>query len=1061
MRIIPPRWLLVPVLFSALAPAGVLAAESQLRDIGHGTNLRLAGTDDAAARKVYIVQLREPSAAELHARIAAAGKPAGSAAPRFDKNDPNMQDHAAKLAAAQDRVLAKAGHGAEKIYSYVYGLNGFAARMSPAAAHKLEALPEVANVWEDEVRPLATNYSPEFLGLYSGEESLRGGLGLDGEDIVIAFIDSGVYPEHPALADTQEVDRPRACQGSWAENSLLGRWLCRKYRRAEDLLVYEPPLDWNGVCQEGDRFEASDCNNKLIGARWFADGARAGGPIDSGEIFSPRDVDGHGTHTATTAAGNRVRASVYDTEIGTVEGMAPRARVAVYKACWLRPDEQRASCNSSDLAQAVDAAVADGVDIINYSVGSSLLRISAPDDIALFAAAKAGILAIVAAGNDGPNLGTIGSPAGGPWVLTTAASSRDGETSVEAMEIEAPATIAGRYAVREANFTPPLAEADPVEGLLVLADDGEDVLPDDEPGTTTDACEALVNGGEMDGNIALIQRGGCDFDVKVRNAADAGAAAVVVYNDAGGPIVMNSSNDVQGTVPAVMVGQADGNLFIAEIDAGNDITAVLDKSLFITAAETGNLVPAFSSRGPGPVQDILKPDVTAPGVNIFAGTTADAVNSGGGQQFGYLSGTSMATPHVSGVAALLLERHPDWSPAALKSALMTTARQDLTQADGESPVHGFDFGAGHIVPNSAARPGLVYELATEDYDAMACGFDYEVVTPERCIELQDAGYSFLARDMNQPSIAVSRLTGELTLTRRVTNVDDVSGTYAVTVEAPSGIQVNVNPPTLSLTPGATAEYDVTLRYETGPLDLWRFGALTWSSAEHDVRSTVAVKPVSVAAPAELVGEGTDGNLAFDVEFGYTGVYEARTHGLRLPVVIEDFVDNDPSKTFSFRATNGVTAHMIDVPANQLYLRFALFDALTDGADDLDMYVYYCPDGVTCNKIGESGEPTSQERFDYYRPPAGVYAVLIHGFETDQVTGGPGAYYTLLGWSIGEFDDRGNMSVSAPSFISAGSTEAVAVDWFGLATGTIYMGAISHNTPAGLAAMTLLTILVPN
>jgi subtilisin family serine protease len=1042
-------------------PATGLPADSALRDAGLGHNLRLAGTEQPGARRVYIVQLREPSAAELHSRSTAVSGKAGGPplALRMDRNDPGIRDHTLKLAAEQDRVLALAGGGTEKLYSYVYGMNGFAARMTPEAAHKLEALPEVVNVWEDEIRPLATNYSPNFLDLYDGNGGLRGALGLDGENVVIGFIDSGVYPEHPSLGEKQEVNRPRLCRGSWAENSLLGRWLCRRFRRAEDVVMYEPPAAWNGICEAGTQFDATACNNKLIGARWFAEGAQASGPIDDNEIFSPRDVDGHGTHTATTAAGNRVTASLYGASLGTVEGMAPRARVAVYKACWLRPGDQRATCNTSDLASAVDAAVADGVDIINYSVGSSLLRIAAPDDIALFGAAKAGVLAVVAAGNDGPNLGTIGSPAGGPWVLTTGASTRDGETSIEAMQINAPAGLAGRYAVREASFTPPLADVDLIEGALVLADDGEDVLPGGEPGTTSDACEALINGTELNGNIALIQRGGCDFDVKVLNAADAGASAVVVFNDAGPAIVMGGS--ISGTfVPAVMVGQADGGLFLAEIDAGNVITAVLDKSLFLTQAETGNIMPAFSSRGPGPVEDLLKPDVTAPGSNILAGISPDAVNSPSGQPYGYLSGTSMATPHVSGVAALLLELHPDWSPAALKSALMTSTRQDLTLPDGETPLHAFDFGAGHIVPNAAADPGLVYDLSADDYDAAACGFGYEVVPADRCAELESAGFSLLARDLNLPSIAVARLTGQQTVTRRVKNVDDAAATYTATVEPPAGMQVLVEPPSLALGPGETGEFDVTITYESGPLDLWSFGALTWQSGDHEVRSPIAVKPSTVSAPSELTAEGANGTLAFDVAFGYSGVYEPRVHGLRLPLVIDGFVDNDPSKTFTFRSTDGVTAHLVDVPADQLYLRFSLFDALTDGEDDLDMYVYYCPDGVTCNKIGESGEPTSQERFDYYRPPAGRYAVLIHGFATDQVAGGPGANYSLLGWSLGDVDDRGNMTVTGPSFV-AGGTETVSVDWFGLSTGTIYFGAVSHNTPSGLAALTLISILVPN
>lgn len=1044
--------LVAPLL--AIADAG-----PGLRDGGAPGNIRLEGSDNPAQRKVYIVQLREPAAAEQYAKAAAGlsktGNPA-AARPRFDKSLAAVSSYTEKLRLAQDDVLAKAGDSAEKIYSYVYGLNGFAASMTPSAANKLSNLPEVLKVWEDEVRPLATNYSPEFLELFDAQDGLRGALGLDGEDIVIGFIDSGVYPEHPALSDTEEASRPRACRSAWAEDTLLGRWLCGVYRRAEDRVTFEAPQDWNGACQAGEDFTADACNNKLIGARWFSAGAEAGGPIDEGEIFSPRDVDGHGTHTATTAAGNRVTASIFGAEIGRISGMAPRARVAVYKACWLRPGAQRASCNTSDLAQAIDAAVADGVHIINYSVGSSLLRITAADDVALLAAAKAGVFSVVAAGNEGPNLGTIGSPAGGPWVITTGASSRDGETSYEAMEITAPGTLAGRYKVREASFTPSLEDRGPIEASLVLVDDDTDTLDDGGAGTTSDACETLVNGDDISGNIALIQRGGCDFDVKVLNAANAGASAALIYSIAGDPIVMDGDSDLSD-IPALMLGQADANLFLAEIDAGNEITAVLDKTLFLTEEETGNALGFFSARGPGPVQDILKPDVTAPGVNILAGVTPDAVNAIPGERYGYLSGTSMATPHVSGVAALLMQAHPSWSPAALKSALMTTARQNIIEANSENAANPFGIGAGHIVPNSAADPGLVYDADDNDYDSFACGFGIESVSEQRCNELLAAGYTLLARDMNQPSIAVSRLMHEETVTRRVTNVSDEAATFSAVIEPPPGIQVSVNPSTLALSPGQTASFDVSLRYQSGAMDQWRFGSLTWNSTEHSVRSVIAVKPATLSAPDEITLAGGNGDVSFDVQFGYSGSYEAQVHGLRLPLVLDGFVDNDETKTFSFRTSNGVTAHLIDVPANQLYLRFSLFDILTDGDDDLDMYVYYCPDGISCAQIGQSGEPTSQERFDYFRPPAGRYAVLVHGFATDQDAGGPGANYKLLSWAFGENDDQGNMSVTGPDFVAAGSRDTITMSWQDLIENTIYFGGISHNTPNGLAGLTLITI----
>lgn len=1037
--------------------AAMASEDSNLSDAGSLGGIRLADAADDEPSKVYIVQLRTPSAAQYHASFASkVTRSSTEARTRFDKTNVAIREYSERLAEEQRTVLNVAGPDAELIYSYRYGLNGFAARLRPNDAHKLANLPDVLQVWEDEIRPLATNYSLDFLDLFNADKGLRSAAGLDGEDIIIGVIDSGIYPEHPALSDTQSADRPRLCQGDWAENSLLGKWLCRRFEKLDDTLLFEPPQAWNGICETGENFDASNCNNKLIGARYFVDGAKATGAIDDGELLSPRDADGHGTHTATTAAGNRVRASIFGTFIAYVQGMAPRARIAVYKACWLRPGDQRASCNTSDLANAIDAAVADGVDIINYSVGSTQSRITAPDDLALMAATKAGVLTIVAAGNEGPGYSTIGSPAGGPWVITAAASSRDGTTSLEALQIKSPAVIAGKYAVKEANFTPPLADNGSVEGTLILVDDEDNTLEDGSAGTTTDACEPLSNRTELSGNIALVQRGGCGFDVKIAHAADAGAIAVLVYNLAGDPIVMNGDAELVD-IPALMIGQADGNLILAEIDASVTVTVLFDKTLFLSQDETGNVIGSFSGRGPAPIADILKPDVSAPGVNILAGFTPDAVNATPGESFAYLSGTSMSAPHISGIAALLRQAHPDWSPAAIKSALMTTAHQSLLSSDGQSAAIPFDYGAGHIVPNDATDPGLVYDLTDEEYDAFACGTASPAVATERCDELSAAGYSFAAADMNQPSIAVSRLANVRTIRRRVRNVSDKSETYTAKVVAPAGVEVSVVPPVLTLAAGQAASFDVTLSHASGALDRWRFGSLVWENNEHTVYSTIAVKPISITAPAEVTTLGGSGSISFPVEFGYSGGYSAGVHGLNLPLVTNGFVDDDPTKTFSFRTVNGVAAHLVDVPADQAYLRFSLFDTLTDGNDDLDLYVYFCPDNVNCVKIGESGEATSQEEFNVLLPTAGRYAVLVHGFATDNVAGGPGANYTMLGWAFGLDDDEGNMTVTGPATVTAGTTENITVDWSGLGSNTIYLGGISHTTPDGLAAITVIRI----
>jgi len=1026
-----PRLILLCVLMSISVGAWA-QTESALRDAGD-VPLQLAGEDSAEQSRVYIVQLRSPSAAERQAALAVQRT-------KFDRNSVSAKAWVADIEEEQKRVLAKAGPGTRQIYSYRYGLNGFAAHMSITQAQKLEHLPEVLNVWEDEVRPMATSHSPTFLGLFDGETGLRSVEGLDGDGVVIGVIDSGVAPEHPALQDSREADKPRACQSSWGNTTILGRWLCHRFKELPRVVTFDEPTDWNGECVEGERFETTDCNNKLIGARWFIDGALATGPIHDGEIRSPRDADGHGTHTATTAAGNRTSASLFGTLVGDIEGIAPKARIAVYKACWLRPGTTRASCNTSDLANAIDSAVADGVDIINYSVGSSLTRTTTPDDLALLAAAKAGILAIVAAGNEGPNPGTIGSPAGGPWVLTAAASSRDGESNVEAMELTAPPSLAGKYAVKEANFTPPLEDVDPVEAQLVLVDDDDTTLDTGAVGSEADGCQPLINGDEVDGNIAFLQRTGCRFDEMVRNAADAGAVAALIYNIAGDPVVMHGDSGLSD-IPALMLGQADANLILAEFDAGIDVTAVLDKGFLLTSNDQGNEMATFSARGPAPIPDILKPDVTAPGVNILAGFTPDSAYSTPGENFAYLSGTSMATPHVAGVAALLRQAHPEWSPAAIKSALMTTSRQDIVASSGLGSANPLDFGAGHIVPNAALDPGLVYEITDEEYDAYV------------------ADMSGLARNLNLPSITMSKLASTQTVTRRVTNVSDEAGAYTIEISPPPGMGVTVVPNSISLAPGQSTTFDVTVTNESAPLDSWWFGSMTWRSEDHDVYSPIAVWPATVVAPKEIETFGGTGTLNFDVEFGYSGTYLAGVHGLNEPRISTGCVDNDPTKTFRFTSNSvpGTTLHKIAVPPDQLFVRFSLFDAETDGDDDLDMYVYRCElNGSNCIKLGESGGPTSEERFDVYDPAAGLYAIFVHGFETDQVSGEPGEH--------AEPDDSAdNMTASGPAFVSTGTSRPVTVDWSGLLSNTRYLGGISHKTPhviSGLldiSGLTLITI----
>jgi subtilisin family serine protease len=1012
---------------------------------------------------VYIVKLKDPGAASYGtASIYSAGRSA--------IQTPGVQ-RAARAAVAErleqthDRLLADIGARSAKIYSYRYALNGFAATLTAAEASRLAQQPEVARVWLDTDRHLDTNNSSTFLGLENPTGGLHAGLKLNGENVVVGVVDSGLAPNHPSLLDTVDVI-PRGCRGQWAKSSFLGLMLCSSFRRHPvQQASYGAPVGFSGACQAGPGFDTKNCNNKVVGARFYVDGFLTRHKLDAHEFRSPRDAAGHGTHVATTIAGNSVDAFLFGTKVATVKGIAPRARVAIYKACWTEPDQVAPTCATSDLARAVDDAVADGVDIINYSLGSNQNDITEPDGLALLNAFDAGVLAVVAAGNDGPDYGTITSPSSAPWVMTVGASTQTGTAFSPAISITAPTSLVGNVEMREASFTPALSVKSPIEAPLVAAVDSTPTRS--ATGSPRDACSALTNATSVTGRIVLVERGGCEFQVKIKNAENAGAVGVIVYNSAAGePIVMNGdANAVH--IPAVMIGSDDGQRLLTALSGTQQVKVKLVKGVFVPITTTGNIVADFSSRGPATTDgNFLKPDVTAPGVDILAGMTPTPANGVQGERYTYYSGTSQATPEVAGVAALLKEAHPDWSPSTLKSALMTSTYQQVVNSDG-SATNPFDRGAGHISPDRAVDPGLVYTNEFRDHAAYLCGALSPPYSQTDCAAYAAAGFSSAAPDLNLPSVALAALiTGDV-VKRRVTNLGPPS-TYSASIVAPQDVAISVQPATLVLGTGETAELSLRFTSTSTAFDLWDFGQLTWNDGKHTVVSPIAVQPVVLRAPSEIRLSGGSGNATLPIAFGYQGPYTPRVHGLRAPLtdasghVISAHVDDDPSNNFNFPNGPGITLQGITVPPGQLYLRIALFDEQTDGNDDLDLYLFFCPDGTTsnCSQVGQSGSFTSSEKIDVATPTPGMYIVAVHGFETDQVAGGPGANYSLFVWSFGADDNVGNAAVTGPGTVNAGDRVELGLSWAQLAPGMRYLGAVSHETPRGLYALTLLDVSSP-
>lgn len=1050
---------LVPAL-ALLAPIGQSAAQG----IGPADNpgpLQATGFSSRAKEPgdVYIVQLRDAAAATYKGGTAgfAATKP--GIGERLDSTDPTVESYTRHLVQAQDAILATTG--GEKIHSYSHAFNGFAARLSAAELTRLAHRPEVRGIWRETYRTLQTNNSSLFLGLLDQQGGLRAELGLTGEDVVVGVVDSGVDPTHPQLADVEE-QVPRACRSEWGSASWLGFLLCHSIlRNPPTNSVYDPPPGFHGVCQEGPGFPADACNRKLVGARFYIDGFLFRHDLDEGEFVSPKDADGHGTHIATTIAGNPATARFFGGRVGEVSGIAPRARIAVYKACWLKPGDSRATCATSDLARAIDDAVADGVDIINYSVGSLESDLTAPEDIALLNAFEAGVLSIVAAGNDGPDNYTIGSPGAGPWVLTVGAATQAGARSERAIEITAPTALIELLPMQEASFTTPLATLDPVEAPLVLVDDGEETVEGGGIGSLYDACESLGNAGDLAGNIALIERGGCSFHAKLERAEAAGAVGAVVFATVGDPIVMNSTSGSVG-IPAVMIGPADGSWLVDAIFAGDEPVVRLAFGVLVELGLTGDRIPAFTSRGPSISEsDFIKPDVVAPGVDILAGSTPDIANGTRGEYYQYLSGTSMAAPMVAGIAALLRQAKPDWSPGELKSAITTTALAGLVTEEGEFLANPFDMGTGLVDPNVAIDPGLVVESVYDDFNAWLCGTDAPLSSNAECAELVAAGFPLEAEQLNLPSIGITELIPGDEIVRTVTNIGPAA-TYEATTEGPPGLSVEVDPPSLTLATGESAEFQLRLDVDDAPFGFWQFGNVNWYDGLHSVNFPIAAQPVYLRAPRDIHLSALAGTDSMPVDFGYGGAYYSGVHGLHAPGVHEQgFVEDDPDNSFSFRFDNGVAAHYLTVGPDQLFVRVSLFDALTDGEDDLDLYLYHCPTLSTCTEVGQSGSFTSEEEIDLLTPEPGLYAALVHGFQTDQ-SNGTGANYEIMAWSFGIDDPNppDNLTIDTPDTVTRGQRLDFPYTWGPLDPDTIYLGAVSHDTPHDVFYLTIITVNQP-
>jgi hypothetical protein len=439
--------------------------------------------------------------------------------------------------------------------------------------------------------------------------------------------------------------------------------------------------------------------------------------------------------------------------------------------------------------------------------------------------------------------------------------------------------------------------------------------------------------------------------------------------------------------------------------------------------------------------DLLKPDLIAPGQDILA---AVAPPGNAGRDFDLYSGTSMSSPHVAGLAALLKDLHPDWTPMMIKSALMTTGYDVLdggTPAPNTNPVLIFRQGAGHVQPNSAADPGLVYNSGFNDWLALICATQPQGLT-NTCNSLWNAGYSRDASDLNSASIAIGDLAGAQTVKRSVTNVSGKALTVSANVTGMAGFTVSVSPATLSLAKGETKSFTISFTRTAAALNAYTGGQLYWTGGGYTVRSPIVVRPVALAAPTQVSG-------SYDVIFGYTGAFSAAAQGLVPAVVTAGTVSDDPTDSTCSLASPNAQLFPVTIAAGTTYARFSLFDADVNPGTDIDL----CVANSAGTIVGSSGSGTSAEEVNLANPVAGNYTVVVQGWGV--VGSSP---FKLHTWLLGTVD-AGNMTVTAPASAVQGPG-TITLTFNGLSPATKYLGSVAYSGVAGLPSPTIVRVDTP-
>ena len=899
--------------------------------------------------ELYIVRLADPAVPSYTGGVKdiPATKPEAGArqAPSAGASGEYAQYLREEQAELTGSIARETGREPTVRFTYTNAVNGVAVELTRDEALAVSELPGVVSVQVDETRELQTDVGPEWIGapaIWDGTATPGGATATRGEGVVAGIIDSGINPANPSFHDVVPAE--------------LGG----------DGYDHENPRgagNYVGVCATNPGF---GCNDKLIGAWSFVN------PVE--DPNSPYDLGGHGSHTASTTAGNQVDATVTSapgtpfafSATRTIKGVAPHANIIAYDVCT-------EGCSIAAITAAIDQAILDGVDVINYSIGSASASDpwSDADALGFLNARAAGIYVATSAGNDGPGAATVGSPADVPWITSVGATqhNRQWQARVENLSADGGATLP---TIDGLAFSAPSAGTLP---LVYAGDLGSPLCLEEE-----------LAGQNLSGQIVVCDRGVTGRVQKGEVVAALGAGGMVLANDEPSGDSLNADAHA---LPAVHISFDDGVVLKEWMAGVTGEQASLSGGIEVISDDVADIMAAFSSRGPNRAVDIVSPSVSAPGVDVMA-----AYGSDNAVEWAFVSGTSMASPHVAGSFALLKAVNgADWSPAEAQSALMMTSVTEITDNDG-TPADWFDIGSGREDLTVAANAGLVMDETVTDYLAAnpADGGD--------------------PKTLNLPSMADSQCLQTCSWTRTVTGTSTGAGTWTATGSpVTDGVTVSVEPASFTIAAGESVDLTITADVSGAGTDSYQFGAvtLTHDGTAPEAHMPVAVLPSSGVLPQEVVidtrrdaGSQESGPIEAieitDLDVGVSGLAPAQEQELSIP---QDTTNTDPYDG------NGTETVLVDVPAGAARLVVSLADST---APDMDLFVGTGSEPSAATEVCVSATATADEFCDVGDPEAGTYWVVVQNWQASA----PGATDTVTLGTAVVAGDEGNMSVEGPA-----------------------------------------------